>query len=282
MAFIRSMVLRNYRRFRGEIELPFSGGIDIVQVPKGMGKSSIAEAAAWCLVGGMPDSEVMNAEGKEVGEDTLVALTFADAERTVLERSIGQTPGVGLNERTAVRPDGVFDHLREELFPAACIDSNIISGSTLGRVMQGERSGGERAVERMRGWSEGDALLRSSMEATSLYLAMVDEPSASCLLFDRRGRPAVQCDGTPIIGPAEHHAVVLASALAFARESCPGVPVILDEPFKGLAGNEAARASEAVAVFMEGRQLIVLLSDVAEIDALHATGKVGKELEIKG
>ena len=260
MAFIRSMVLRNYRRFRGEIELPFSGGIDIVQVPKGMGKSSIAEAAAWCLVGGMPDSEVMNAEGKGVGEDTLV----------------------GLNERTAVRPDGVFDHLREELFPAACIDSNIISGSTLGRVMQGERSGGERAVERMRGWSEGDALLRSSMEATSLYLAMVDEPSASCLLFDRRGRPAVQCDGTPIIGPAEHHAVVLASALAFARESCPGVPVILDEPFKGLAGSEAARASEAVAVFMEGCQLIVLLSDVAEIDALHATGKVGKELEIKG
>ena len=280
MAFIRSMVLRNYRRFRGEIELPFSGGIDIIQTPPGMGKSSIAEAVAWCLAGGMPHDELMNVEGREAGEGTLVALTFADDDGTVLERSISNIEG-GPRERTAVRLEGAFERRREELFPSACIDSNIISGPSMGRVMSGERSGGERAVERMKGWSSSDALLRSSMEATSLYLAMVEEPSASCILFDERGRPSVQCEGAATIGPTEHRAVVLASAVAFARENCPGVPIILDEPFEQL-GEHSARAAEATAEFMEGRQLIMLLSGMSGIERLRATGKVGKELEIKG
>jgi hypothetical protein len=44
----------------------------------------------------------------------------------------------------------------------------------------------------------------------------------------------------------------------------------------------AGRAAEAVAQFMEGHQLVLLLSDANAIDAMRSTGKVDKELEIKG
>lgn len=280
MASILSIVLRNYRRFRGEIELPLSGGIDIVQTPPGMGKSSIAEAVAWCLAGEMSQDDVMNAEGRLADEGAMVSLTFSDPRRTVLERSIS-SPSGGMMERADVHPDGSFEEKREELFPASCIHSNIISGISLEMVMRGGRTGGERAVEGMRGWGASDAPLRASMEGTSLYLAMMPETAVSCIVFDRGGRPGVQCDAAGI-GPDEYRAVVLSSALAFARESCPGVPVILDEPFEGMGIHAAGRAAEAVAGFMEGHQLVLLLSDANAIDAMRSTGKVDKELEIKG
>jgi hypothetical protein len=280
MASVLSIVLRNYRRFRGEIELPLSGGIDIVQTPRGMGKSSIAEAVAWCLAGGMPMDDVMNAEGRRAGEDTMVSLTFSDPCRTVLERSIAPSAG-GWGERTQVRPEGSFEARREELFPGACIDSNLISGISLERVLGGARTGGERMVERVEGWGASDAPLQASMEGTALFLAMVPEPAVSCIVFDQGGRPGVRCDSAGVSAD-ERRAVVLAAALAFARESCPGVPIILDEPFMGMDGDAMARTAEAVAEFMDGRQLVLLLSEASEIEAMRSTGRVGKELEIKG
>ncbi len=280
MASVLSIVLRNYRRFRGEIELPLSGGIDIIQTPRGMGKSTIAEAVAWCLAGGMSRDEVMNDEGRLAGEETMVSLAFADPRRTVLERSISRSSG-GMREHAKVRPEGDFEQKREELFPMSCIDSNLISGISLERVMHGARTGGERAAERMRGWGASDAPLRASMEGTALYLAMMPETEISCIVFDQGGRPGVQCDSADISAD-EHRAVVLSSALAFARESCPGVPVILDEPFEGMSEHTAGRAAEAVAEFMEGRQLVLLLSGTNAIEVMRSTGKVDKELEIKG
>ncbi|HHT74517.1 MAG TPA: AAA family ATPase [Methanomassiliicoccaceae archaeon] len=282
MAPVLSIVIRNYRRFRGEIELPLSGGMDVIQIPPGMGKSSVAEAVAWCLTGVMSRPDVINVEALEAGEDTMVSLTFSDADNTVLERSMSHVAGVGLMERPTVRPVGSFEERREQLFPSACIDSNIISGASIGRVMQGERTGGERALEQMKGWMASDAILRSSMEATSLYLSMVSDPAVSCLIFDERGRLGVQCDGPPSISIEEYRTIVLASALAFARENCPGSPVILDEPFKELGEQAAWRAAEAVAEFMDGHQLVLLLSEQNEIEALRSTGRLRKELEIMG
>jgi len=148
--------------------------------------------------------------------------------------------------------------------------------------MQGERTGSEKAVERMSGWRSRDEQFTSSMEATSLYLAMVPDASVNCLLFDERGRPNLQCDRPAPIGTEERYALVLSAALAFARESFSGVPVILDEPFKWLRGDAVKRAANAIAEFMDGRQMIVLLSDPSEIAALRATDRVAKELEIMG
>lgn|GEM_PF-1117189 len=289
MALLQSIVLRNYRRFRGEIEVPLSAGIDLICAPPGGGKSSLAEAVAWCLVGrsGAAASEVVNTDALAEGDpDVLVTLTFQAGGEVALERSLTAVAGVGLKERTAVRAEGKEEDdlaaWREELFPAACIDSNIISGAAIVRSLQGERTGTERAVEAMSEWAFGEAYMRSSLEATSLFLAMVPDAAVSCLLFDERGRPVVQCYAPERLGPAEHHLLLLASALAFARESCPAVPVILDEPFEGLDEVTAERAVEAVTEFMAGRQLILLLSKPAEVAAVRATGRVDKELEIRG
>lgn len=290
MAPLQSIVLRNYRRFRGEVEIPLSGGIDVITAPPGHGKSSLAEAVAWCLVGRGPltaASEVVNIDAMAEGDpDVLVSLTFRGEEEVVLERSLTAVAGVGLKERTAARVGGRegedLDAWREELFPTPCLDSNIISGAAIGRVMQGERTGTERAVEGMPWWTITDALLRCSLEATGLFLSLAPDAAVSCVLFDERGRPMVQCLEPERMGPLEQYFLVLSTALAFARESCPHVPVIMDDPFAGLDKEAAERAAEAVTEFMEGRQLVLLLSEPAEAAAVRATGRMEKELEIRG
>ena len=88
MAKLRSIVLRNYRRFAGEIELPLDPGMNLISIPAGLGKTSILEAISWCLLGTELVSEpeqVPNIE--ELGKgmaDVLVGLEFVNGER--LER----------------------------------------------------------------------------------------------------------------------------------------------------------------------------------------------------
>lgn len=289
MAPLQSIILRNYRRFRGEIEFSLSSGINLIQTLPGMGKSSIAEAVAWCLVGrrcGPTAAEVVNVDAGGAGdEDVLVSLSFQTDEEIILERSLTMA-GTGMDERTAVhangKTDGEFTQQREALFPAACIHSNIISGASIGRVLQSERMGTERAVADMPGWNDGDAPLRASMEATSLYVSMVPNPSASCLLFNEHGQPLVQCSRAEPMGSTEHRLMILSAALAFARESCPGIPIILDEPFLGLDDATMERAVKVVTEFMDGHQVIFLLSRPSEIEAVRAIDHLEKEIEVRG
>ncbi len=51
MSFLSSIILEDYRRFRGEIELPFCPGANLVVVPSGKGKTTLIEAISWCLLG---------------------------------------------------------------------------------------------------------------------------------------------------------------------------------------------------------------------------------------
>ncbi|NLI74626.1 MAG: hypothetical protein GX369_07675 [Euryarchaeota archaeon] len=280
MAYVQSIVLRNYRRFRGEVELPLSGGIDIIQVPQGMGKSSIVESVAWCLAGNISWNEVMNLEGRHAGESTMVSLKFYDPHQTVLERII-LSSATGLEEDIITYPDGDFNAKREELFPLSCIHSNILSGISLERVAYGDRAGGEVAIEKMGGWDKHDAQLRSSMEATSLFSSMMLDSAITCLMFDEHGKLSVELDG-PVVDIEECHAMTLAAAIAFARENCSGIPIFLDEPFEKMNSDIIEQVADAILEFMDGYQLVILLSNKDDVEKVRSSGRVDKELEIKG
>lgn len=275
MALLRSVVLRNYRRFAGEVELNLAPGLNLVHGPPGMGKSTIVEAVAWCLLG--PEALPAGTEVRSAGvaDEAMVSLSFfAEDEPTLVRTERG--PQALRRGKADPRP---FSQAREALFPAHCVPSNLISGTVLQRFLQGSPSGTERAVGTDRGWWGRDAAFRSSMEATCLFLSLVPDSAAVCLDFDPQGRPGVQLSRADPLTPEERYLATLASILGFARESCPDAPLLLDEPFLGLR-RDRARAVEATIDFLAGRQCVLLLSDPEDVGTVRE--RADRELEVRG
>jgi hypothetical protein len=118
------------------------------------------------------------------------------------------------------------------------------------------------------------------MEATALFLALRPGAPVDCLGYDPEGRLELQVHGT--LDMTELRVALLSHALAFAKENAKVCPVFIDDPFGGVDGAERRGMFDAILEAMNGRQLIFLLSEEREAAALRATGKVDKELEIRG
>lgn len=298
MAKLRSIVLRNYRRFAGEIELPLDPGINLITVPAGQGKTSILEAVSWCLLGTELVSEpeqVPNIEALGTGmADVLVGLEFVNGERLERFALFSYCSGEAAQEAWGWRlvdaasgkvidqgddGDDFADH-QERLFPETCVHANLINGPTLRRAAQGCRSGVERAVNSSNNWCTSDLSLRCSMEATGLFQSFCPETRVDTLGYDPDGRLEVSLSGP--LSETEVRLALLSHAVAFAKENAKVCPIFLDDPFDGVDGRDRTGSFEALVAMLPSRQVVFLLSDHEDIAALRSTGKVDKELEIHG
>ena len=298
MAKLRSIILRNYRRFAGEIALPLDPGTTMVIVPPGHGKSTVLEAIAWGLLGTalVPrPGDVPNADAVGAGQaEVMVGLEFVNGER--LERSAWfsrageevkqerwgwRLVDAGSGTALAEGDDGEdFADQQERLFPEGCVHANLISGPGLGAALRGARTGAERAVECSNVWCTSDLSLRASMEATGLFLSWRPDAPVNTLGFDPQGRPEVSACGP--LDEGDLHLALLALALAFAKENGRTCPVLLDDPFGPAGDRDRMALFGPVLEAMDGRQLVFLLSDELDALALRSTGRVDKELEIRG
>ncbi len=75
---------------------------------------------------------------------------------------------------------------------------------------------------------------------------------------------------------------MLSHALAFAREGTGVCPLFLDEPLEGARDGDRREMFSTILDALPGKQTVFLLSDPGDIDALRATGRADKELEIRG
>ncbi len=297
MVILRSVTMRNYRRYQGEVELELGDGITVVSMPPGKGKTTVLEAISWCLFGSggssnaseIPNAQEMCGGGAEV----MIALSFDGGAR--LERSMSCPAEGGQEVRTerwslvdrngravqgrADDEDDLMD-LQEELFPTACAYSNLVSGPGL---LGGPRRI-EKAVTSSGEWCCTDLPLRAGAEATSLFFEACPSSMIDLVAYDPMGRPEVRVDPGGEVEAQEVRMALLAHALGFikAHDREGSCPIFLDEPFHGMGADLKGRALPAVLSFLEGRQVIFLLSDPSEVEALRATGTVDKELEIWG
>lgn len=297
MAKLRSLTLINYRRFAGEIELPLDPGVNLIVIPRGMGKTTVLEAISWCLLGTelVSDPEqVPNAEALGAGmAEVRVALNFTNGENLerfalysrVDDRVERQGWGwrlVGSDRGVVAEGDDAeeFACHAERLFPEACVHANLISGGSLSRVAMGGASGPERAIRCSDTWCTSDQSIRCSMEATGLLLGLCPGAPVRTLGYDPDGRPEVAVDGA--LTQEQVRLAVLCHALAFARESTGMCPIFMDDPLEGARGDDLERLFDLVLDGLPSKQAVFLLSDPDDIDALRSTGRVGKELEIRG
>ncbi|MBI0584559.1 MAG: AAA family ATPase [Methanomassiliicoccus sp.] len=297
MAKLRSVILSNYRRFSGEIEFPLGPGVNLVVIPPGKGKSTLLEAIAWCLLGNelvSDPGEVPNVEALDTGTaEVRVALTFINGER--LERFAQYSRTEGRVERGAWgwrllgEGGGILDQgedavgfaeQAERLFPEECVHANLISGPSLARVAEGDRSGPERAVQCSDNWCTSDLSLRCSMEATGLFLGMCPETPVRALGYDPEGRLEVSVEGHPSVDVVR--TAVLCHALAFARENYGVCPILMEDPLRCVEAEDRQGMFSEIIRSMGSRQVVFLLSDQADIEAVRATGRVDRELEIWG
>jgi hypothetical protein len=297
MAKLRSLTLINYRRFAGEIDLPLDPGVNLVVIPPGMGKTTILEAISWCLLGNELVSEpgqVPNAEALGRGKtEVRVGMAFTNGERLerfalcsmVDDRVERQGWGWRLtgSDGTVVDegddPRDFADHA-ERLFPEACVHANLISGSSLGRVARGGTSGPERAVQCSDTWCTSDLSIRCAVEATGLFLGLCPGAPVRTLGYGPEGRPEIAAEGA--LSPEQVRLAVLSHALAYARESTGVCPLFLDDPFDGVSGGDRRGMFTEVLDALPSKQVVFLLSDPEEVEALRSTGRVDKELEIRG
>ena len=298
MAKLRSIVLRNYRRFAGEIELPLDPGINLISIPAGLGKTSILEAVSWCLLGTelvAEPEQVPNIEalGKGMAE-VLVGLEFVNGER--LERYAlfsylaGEVEQEAWGWRLVDAASGKviregdsgddFADQQERLFPESCVHANLINGPALRQAVAGCRGGVERAVSSSNNWCTSDLSVRCSMEATGLFLSLCPEAPVNALGYDPDGRLEMTVHGP--LTEAEVHQALLSHAVAFAKENARVCPIFLDDPFGPIDDLDRNAQFEALVGSLPSRQVVFLLSDPRDIAALRSTGKVDKELEIRG
>jgi hypothetical protein len=297
MAKLRSVTLVNYRRFAGEIELPLDPGVNLVVVPYGMGKTSVLEAISWCLLGNDMVADpalVPNREALGTGmTKVLVALTFINGERLeryalfslAEDRAERQRWGwrlTGSNGEVLAEGDDAeaFSEQAERLVPEACVHAGLISGSSLAGVARGGTCGPERAIRCSGSWCTSDLSIRCSFAATSLFLEMCPSAQIGTLGYDPEGRPEISVEGP--LSPEQVRMAVLSHAIAFAGEGAVVCPIFLDDPLEGAGSIERGGLFSAMLDFLRKRQVVLLLSDPADIDALRATGRVDKELEIRG
>ncbi|MDW5561732.1 MAG: AAA family ATPase [Methanomassiliicoccus sp.] len=297
MAKLRSLALTNYRRYAGEIELPLDPGVNLVHMPPGMGKTTILEAISWCLLGTelvAEPGQVPNAEALGMGmAEVRVAMTFINGERlerfalySMVEDEVKRQGWgwrlTGAGGKVAGEGDDAeeFADEAERLFPEACVHSNLISGASLARVVAGGASGPERAIQCSDTWCTSDLSIRCSMEATGLFLELCPDAPVRALGYDAGGRPEVSVEGG--LSPDEVRLAVLSHALAFARESAGICPIFLDDPLQGVSGGDRGRIFANLLDSLPKKQVVLLLSDPQDIEALRATGRVDKELEIRG
>lgn len=298
MAILRSIELRNYRRFRGEIELSLSPGINLVTTPPGGGKTTVLEAVSWCLLGNAlvcDPNQVPNVEALGVGmTEVLVGLTFEGGER--LERSavlssapegasqegwrwrlLNADAGKVLEEGTD--QEGFVD-VQERLFPEVCVHANLISGPSLEATLRGARCGVDRAVECSGMWCCSDLPIRCAMEATGLFLRACPDAPVNTVGYDAVGKPEITLHGN--IAADDVRMALLSHALAFAKEGGLDCPIFLDEPLAGVGSPDRPKLFNELIDFLPGRQVVFLLSRPEDIEALRGTGRVDKELEIWG
>lgn len=297
MAKLRSIVLVNYRRFAGEIELPLDPGVNMIVVPPGMGKTTVLEAISWCLLGNelvADPAQVPNREALGMGmAKVMVALTFTNGERLerfalfslVDDRTERQgwgwrlTGGDGEVIAEGDDAEGFYEQA-ERLFPEACVHANLISGSSLAGVARGGIGGPERAIHCSDTWCTSDLSIRCSMTATSLFRDMCPDAHIGTLGYGPEGRPEVSVEGP--LSPEQVRLAVLSHALAFAREGTGVCPIFLDDPLEGTGNIERGGLFAAMLDTFQTKQVVLLLSDLADIEALRSTGRVDKELEIRG
>lgn len=297
MAKLRSLTLINYRRFAGEIELPLDPGVNLVVIPPGMGKTTILEAIAWCLLGNelVADPEqVANDDVLGAGmAQVMVALTFVNGERLerfALYSRVGErveqqgwgwrlTGGDGAVVAEGDDAEEFADHA-ERLFPEACVHSNLISGSALARAAEGGTGGPERAVQCSNTWCTSDLSIRCSMAATGLFLDLCPEAPVRTLGYDPEGRLEATVEGS--LSPQQVRMAVLSHAVAYAGEGGKVCPVFLDDPLEGAVQEDRSKLLTAVLDALPSRQIVLLLSDPGDVIALRSTRRVDKELEIRG
>jgi hypothetical protein len=296
MAKLRSLTLTNYRRFAGEIELPLDPGVNMIAVPSG-GKTTILEAISWCLLGNelvSDPGQVPNVEALGTGmAEVRVALTFTNGER--LERFAlyslvddhVEKQGWGwllTDPEGKVRGEGSdpeeFADQAERLFPEACVHGNLISGSSLESVVRGYPSGPERAIRCADAWCTSDQSIRCSMAVTEFFLSLCPGAPVRTMGFDPEGRLEATVEG--MMTPEQLRLAALSHALAFSRETTGVCPLFLDDPLDGVRGGDRKAFYSAILGSLPSKQVVFLLSDPEDIDALRYTGKVDKELEIRG
>ena len=78
------------------------------------------------------------------------------------------------------------------------------------------------------------------------------------------------------------HLALLSHAVAFAKENATVCPIFLDDPFDRTDGLDRTAQFQALVGSLPSRQVVFLLSEPRDIDALRSTGQVDKELEIRG
>ena len=297
MAKLRSLTLINYRRFAGEIELPLDPGVNMIAIPPGKGKTTILEAISWCLLGNelvSDPGQVPNVEALGAGmAEVRVALTFANGERLerfALYSRVGDqaerqgwgwllTDAEGKVSGEGDDPEEFADQA-ERLFPEACVHANLVSGSSLGGVVRGYPSGPERAIRCADTWCTSDMSIRCSMAVTELFLSLCPGAPVRTLGYDPEGRLEAAVEGA--MTPEQMRLAALSHALAFARESTGVCPLFLDDPLDGVMGGDRKAFYSAILEALPSKQVVFLLSELEDIDALRSTGKVDKELEIRG
>jgi hypothetical protein len=298
MAKLRSIVLRNYRRFTGEIELPLDPGINLITMPAGQGKTTLLEAVSWGLLGTelvAEPEQVPNIEALGKGmTDVLVGLEFVNGERLERQALFSCVAGEVTQEAWSWRLIDVasgqvidegnvgedFADQQERLFPETCVHANLINGPALRRAVQGGRSGVERAVNTSNNWCTSDLSLRCAIEATGLFLALCPEAKVDALAYDPEGRLEMSMRGP--LTETEVHLALLSHAVAFAKENTKVCPIFLDDPFDPTDVLDRTRLFQALVEWLPSRQVVFLLSDHRDIAALRSTGTVDKELEIRG
>jgi hypothetical protein len=295
MAKLSSVTFVNYRRFAGEVEIPLDRGVNLIVVPPGMGKTTILEAIAWCLLGNdmVPDPrKVPNAEALGAGMTKVaVALKFVNGESlerfalfSVIDDEVEQQ-GWGWrlfdDQKVIALGDdgGEFTDHAERLFPEACVHANLISGPSLARTAAGGRSGPERAVECSNTWCTTDLSLRCSMEATEIFLRLRPDAPVRTIGYDPEGRLEATVEGP--LSTDEIIAAVLSHALAYAKEHATVCPLFLDDPLANSGALDRHRAFSEIVRALPSRQLIFILSDPLDVEALRGIGP-DKELEIRG
>ncbi len=295
MAKLTSITMVNYRRFSGEISIPLDPEVNLIALPCGRGRTTILEAISWCLLG----NELVSDPGDVPNVDALgsgmaevkVALSFVNGETLERFALFSRTPegveqqGWGWklmrssdHQVTAEGDDGEeFTEQQERLFPEACVHANLIDGTDIIAVATGRPSGPERAVQCSDHWCTSDLSLRCAMQATGLFHRLCPPGGVDALDYGPDGQLELTMNAPPTT--TEVRLALLSHALAFARENAPVCPVIMVDPL-GEVGD--AHRYEEILDSLPSRQLVFLLADAGSIDALRATGRVDKELEIRG
>lgn len=247
MAKLGSITLVNYRRFLGEIEIPLDPGVNLIHIPPGMGRSTLLEAISWCLLGNELVSDPhqvpnLDALGRGMAE---VRLTLSFTNGEALERyALFARLAEGVRQQAwgwrlkstvddlilAEGDDGEeFREHQERLFPEACVYANLIAGPDLVRVLEGCRSGPERAVMCSDNWCTSDLSLRCAMEATRLFHRLCPEGGVDALDYDPDGRLMLYVQRR--LSEEEVRIALLSHALAFARENARICPILMVDPF---------------------------------------------------